>query len=238
MGSFLNAYEWRLSRSRSISTGSSSCDFCGKKLTPAHLLPIIGWFLLKGKSACCKNKLPIQYPIIEFCLGAFAVLSFNMATPLLSVYTFAFSWIMILVLVYDVKYMLVPVKLLVYASFFFLLGTYVLFGPQMFLMSVTGGIVGYAFYFIQYHISNGKWVGGGDMYIALYIGVALGVKALAHVLLLAYIIGALVGVFLIAIKKASRKTRLPMGVFLSIASLIILVFGFEIRAVLAILGYG
>ncbi len=237
-GSFLNAIEWRLSRDISIHVGRSSCDFCKKKLSAKHVIPLIGFFLIKGKCAYCKKRLPIQYPIVEFCMGAAAVLSFTPAKPLLSIYAFVFVWIMTFVLIYDLKYMLVPVRVLVYASFFFVLVSHVLFGPHMFLASIIGGVVGYLFYFVQHHISNGTWVGGGDMYIALFIGTALGIQALAYVLLLAYVIGALIGIYLLVSKRATRKARLPMGVFLSIASFIVVLFGSEMYTLAQMLGYG
>ena len=65
-----------------LSLPRSFCPRCSTPISPIYNIPIIGWLLLRGKSACCKTKISFAYPRYElFCglLGAFAWLHFHEA---------------------------------------------------------------------------------------------------------------------------------------------------------------
>ena len=79
VGSFLNVLVWRLPTGQSVVTPPSRCPRCGHQLSWRENLPIIGWFLLRGRCRACRVKISIQYPLIEFlvaCLFLAAFLAF------------------------------------------------------------------------------------------------------------------------------------------------------------------
>jgi prepilin signal peptidase PulO-like enzyme (type II secretory pathway) len=91
---------------------------------------------------------------------------------------------------------------------------------------LIGGFIGFGFYWIQWFISKGKWVGAGDQEIGLFMGLVLGWEFLLYGLFLAYIIGCLYALLLkIFGKKIGLGTALPMGAFLIPAMLIMMYDG-------------
>jgi prepilin signal peptidase PulO-like enzyme (type II secretory pathway) len=87
-------------------------------------------------------------------------------------------------------------------------------------------MIGGLFFLAQLLISKGKWIGGGDVRLGLLIGAAFGrLDYLALTLMLAYMVGSVVGITLLLAKKKQWGSELPLGVFLAIASIISLLFG-------------
>src|SRR3972149_10542936 len=76
IGSFLNVLIDRLPKEESIN-GRSHCDYCKKKIAWYDLFPIISFFILGGKSRCCRKKLSWQYPAVEFVTGLVFVMVFK-----------------------------------------------------------------------------------------------------------------------------------------------------------------
>lgn len=75
VGSFYNVIVYRMPRGISLINPPSHCPLC-KKQIPIYLnLPIIGWFILRGKTACCKQPLNIIYPIGESLCGLLGALA-------------------------------------------------------------------------------------------------------------------------------------------------------------------
>jgi len=66
IGSFLNVCIYRLPRHESIVVGSSHCTKCGVPIKWYDLIPVFSYLFLGGKCRNCKDKISVQYPIIEF----------------------------------------------------------------------------------------------------------------------------------------------------------------------------
>ena len=90
---------------------------------------------------------------------------------------------------------------------------------------LISGIIGGSFFLIQFLISRGKWIGGGDIRLGLLMGLALGWPMVLVAILLAYLIGSLVGIGLILYKKKQWSSQIPLGIFLSTATVIALFWG-------------
>jgi len=93
--------------------------------------------------------------------------------------------------------------------------------PSMFM----GALIVGGFFFLQFVFSKGEWVGGGDVRMGILMGVMLGFKNALAALLLAYVLGACVGGGLLLMKKVQRKTMIPFGTFLSLATVIMMLYG-------------
>ena len=83
---------------------------------------------------------------------------------------------------------------------------------------------------IQYLVSKGRWVGGGDIRMGALMGAMLGLVGGIQALFVAYIVGAVVALILLAEGRATKKTALPFGTFLAVAGYIVLVWGEELLA--------
>lgn len=96
--------------------------------------------------------------------------------------------------------------------------------------AVVGGVIGVAFFAVQEWVLGSKAIGKGDKWLGGVMGMALGPVLVLPSILLGYILGSVYAVYLLARKRATKATRLPLGVYLSTAWLIGLFFGPWLRA--------
>jgi leader peptidase (prepilin peptidase)/N-methyltransferase len=70
VGSFLNVVVYRLPAGMSVISPPSRCPTCGARLRFfSENLPILGWFLIRGKCRYCAARVSPQYMIIEVCMA-------------------------------------------------------------------------------------------------------------------------------------------------------------------------
>ncbi len=69
VGSFLNVVILRTVSNESIVFPGSKCPKCQTSLKWYHNIPVLSYIFLKGKCAFCKEKISIQYPIVELLTG-------------------------------------------------------------------------------------------------------------------------------------------------------------------------
>tara|TARA_B110000037_G_scaffold83344_1_gene99096 strand:- start:1482 stop:2378 length:897 start_codon:yes stop_codon:yes gene_type:complete len=69
VGSFLNVCIYRIPAKKSIVHPGSTCS-CGKKIAAYDNIPILSWFILRGRARCCKQPYSIRYPMVEALTGA------------------------------------------------------------------------------------------------------------------------------------------------------------------------
>ena len=65
IGSFLNVCICRIANEESIAFPPSHCTNCGYELKAKDLIPVLSYIFLGGKCRSCKEKISIQYPIVE-----------------------------------------------------------------------------------------------------------------------------------------------------------------------------
>ncbi|MDA1061040.1 MAG: prepilin peptidase, partial [bacterium] len=96
------------------------------------------------------------------------------------------------------------------------------------LTMLIGGLAVFVFFFLQFLISKGAWIGGGDLRMGALIGVLLGWEKGLLAVIISYFIGAILSIYLLATKKVGRKSTIPFGPFLVIGTLISIFYGQEI----------
>ncbi len=90
---------------------------------------------------------------------------------------------------------------------------------------LMGGLSIFGFFAIQYILSKGTWIGGGDLRMGILMGFLLGLKLGLVALASAYIIGGIMSVYLLLTGKVTRKTAIPFGPFLVIGILMAIFYG-------------
>jgi leader peptidase (prepilin peptidase)/N-methyltransferase len=106
-GSFLNVCIYRIPEGHSIVRPPSTCR-CGQQI-PFYLnLPIIAWFLLKGKAACCDEKLSFRYPLVEALTGILFLCSWLSYSPVVAFVGMIFIAILIAATFIDLDHMIIP----------------------------------------------------------------------------------------------------------------------------------
>lgn len=225
IGSFLNCLIWRFYKEESI-LGRSYCPKCNKKIFWYDNVPILSYLILKGRCRKCKNRISWQYPIVEFFTAFLFLFSYNLIPETKEFFLLLFrNWyiisIAIIIFVFDIRWQLVSLIAVVPSIFvIFVLNLFLGFSWWKMIISALGVSL---FFLIQYLVTKKKGIGEGDIYLGALIGVIFSnFNDILMTILLTYFIGSAVGLFLIAIKKKKMYSKLPLGVFISVAILLVL----------------
>lgn len=233
LGSFLNAAIYRLANQESIARGRSHCVHCQYQLRWFDLVPLASFVALKGRCRSCSQQIPPDYFFVEFFLGllfAFAGWQWiNLAEPyslqailvlirdLLVILSMAFLF------VYDWKYMLLPDAVTLPAVVLFTLISLLLkINPVSIFLGIA---IGGGFFLLQYLISKGKWIGGGDIRMGALMGAILSWPLIIVALFVAYLVGSIFAIVNLAIKKKRVGDQIPFGTFLAFSTIVTLWWG-------------
>jgi leader peptidase (prepilin peptidase)/N-methyltransferase len=242
IGSFLNVVIYRVPAGLSILHPPSRCPHCLRQLAPRDNIPIIGWFLIKGKCRYCHTPVSWRYPAIE-ALTAFlfwcVALSFGTSIPviILCFYAAFLSWLLALAMI-DIDTMTLPNSLtqsglvlgLIYQISLALMNTGDrLAFPTLLLFGIGGAVLGIWLLDIM-RIAGRVFLqkeamGGGDPKLAAMIGMWLGWQNILLTILIASAIGTLVGMIAIFTKDLGKQQPIPFGPFLALGGVISLFFG-------------
>ena len=238
-GSFISVLVYRTQHQTKLGLLSRSiCPACKTKISPHHLIPVISYLLLGGKCASCKKKIAAQYLMVEIFTGtlfalAYAQWSFlelgaevTFLIPELALFVYHVIVFIFLsaIFFYDLAYKIIPDRFSIPAIVLAAAGGLLLQTVPPIEMLI-GGVGIFLFFAAQFFISQGRWIGGGDLRLGALMGVLLGWKLGLLALVLSYFIGALVAIPLLLNKKANRKTQLPFGPFLIAGTLVALFHG-------------
>ncbi|MEX1052607.1 MAG: prepilin peptidase [Patescibacteria group bacterium] len=225
IGSFLNVLIDRLSNDESI-WGRSHCDNCKKQLKSIDLVPIFSYLTLKGKCRYCNKKINIQYPIVELLTGILFVVAFIYLPALsLTVRILQLALISALIVIFfaDLKYHIIPDQMLIAAG---LVGLIIFAfqgnNPSLILFRFVEGLLVSLPIYLIYAISSGRAMGFGDVKLAYVLGLIFGVQKGLVALYIAFVLGAIVGLYLILSKKKKLKSKIAFGPFIILGSFLVL----------------
>jgi len=233
IASFLSVVIYRIhSHKKGILFGRSSCPNCKKTLKAQHLIPVFSWIFLGGKCAYCKKKISYHYPLMELLTGLIYTFSLikwpiNESSALLFFNIIIFTFI-IAIIFFDILYTEIPDQFSLPAITIAIIGNLILNKQISISSMLIGALIVGGFFLIQFTLSKGKWVGGGDIRMGALMGAFLGWKMGLMALVISYLIGGVFSIFLLMKRKAHRKTELAFGPFLGIATIIIAFKGPEI----------
>lgn len=227
VGSFLNVVIHRLQRGESFVRGRSHCPNCRHILAWYDLLPVISFFALGRHCRHCGAKISWQYPLVEMVTGllfALGIYSVDGFWPLLAFFVAA-AFFMVL-WVFDAVSYLVPDRVSLPAiAVIFILNA--LSGVKITSL-LLGALLGGLWFLLQFVISRGRWVGGGDVRLGVLIGVLLGYPLVFVGLGLAYLGGSLIAAILLLLRRKRFGSRLPFATMLLPAALAAWLWGEKI----------
>ena len=232
VGSFLNVVIYRVPRHQSVVSPPSACPHCGTAIGARDNVPVISWVLLRGKCRHCGASISVQYPLVELATAAlFAGLAarfgYDWALPAyLALFggLLALSWI-------DVEMLILP-RAIIYPLLVMVAG--LLLVPAVVYGSWHSYWVAWAFaggwfaLFFVLNLASPRVLGFGDVRLAPLLGLGLGWLGWRYVILgffAANLIGAVIGMALIAMKRIERQSRIPYGVFLALGTAVAVYFG-------------
>ena len=222
IGSFLNVCIYRIPLGESIVTAPSHCMTCGRKLKWYDMVPVFSWLVLGGKCRNCKSKISVQYPIIEGVNGILYVVicAVNGLEWSSMIYCFMASALLVLSII-DWRTYEIPFGINV---FLFVLGVAMTIldrgnlAEHLIGMICVSGLLG-----ILYLLTGGRAIGGGDIKLMFACGLILGWKLILLAFFLGCIIGSVVHIIRMSVKKAGRM--LAMGPYLSVGILLAALWG-------------
>jgi len=228
-GSFLNAWIWRTRAGKSVLKGRSHCPKCNNALTWKENIPVFSYLWLRGRCLNCQKHISLQYPLVELAVGfLFGFSAWFHDAQFLLVFRDAFTlFFLTFVFVYDVTYQEIWDRMTIYPALVLLAAT-AFFGWQTGMSLTVGIVVGSGFFFLQYLVSKGKWIGGGDIRLGMFMGVILGWPLILVSLFFAYVGGTLFVLPFLVLKKKKMASRVPFGAYLTLATAVTMFYGWDI----------
>lgn len=223
----------------SILNGRSMCPSCRHTLSASDLIPVVSWLVLGGKCRYCKQPISPQYPLVEALVALVFVVSYLFwPLTLASVASFIIFglWlaavvVLVALAVYDLRWQLLPNRLVLMLAILALAQAVVIIttanSPVSSLVEhIIAAAIGGGIFYIILVISRGKWIGGGDVKLGFVLGLLAGSWGASILLLfLAAVAGTLASLPLLATKKLGRKSVIPFGPFLILATIIVVIWG-------------
>jgi leader peptidase (prepilin peptidase)/N-methyltransferase len=255
IGSFLNVCIGRWPEGLSVVKPRSRCPKCGHQIKATENVPILSWILLRGKCSGCRERISIQYPMVELLVALLwlaAYLQFGMTITAFRIAVFA--TVLLGISITDAKHFLIPDGFTVFGLLFVLVTAFValFFGEAepfarpwdaILGMCVGAGAISIAGWLGEVWLKRPA-MGFGDVTLMAVAGAALGP---ARSLLTVFIGAAIAPIILLGIVYPLssrgladdqgqtelaldaganwRRRELPFGVFLAPAALIALLFG-------------
>lgn len=190
VGSFANVVILRGLSGESIVFPPSKCPKCSNKLKWYHNIPVFSYIFLKGKCAFCKEKISIQYPIVELLSAFLFVYTFiNYGLTLTTLFTCIMLVMFLIMSMTDLKEQVILTH-----HAYFLVGIALIYNflNKEFLLPILGIIVGFGL--MEAIARAGELLfgkrafGEGDSYIGAAIGAIIGWKMFLYSLILAVVI--------------------------------------------------
>jgi leader peptidase (prepilin peptidase) / N-methyltransferase len=235
IGSFLNVVIYRVPRNESIASPRSRCPACGATIKGYDNVPVLSWLVLKGKCRHCRSPISSRYLFVEVATGALfaglaARLGYNWDLPAFLV---LFASLVTLACI-DAEHLILP-KRIVYPALAIVVALFIMAAGatddwHRFGIAVACSIGWFVLFFII-NLASPRLLGFGDVRLALLLGLGLGWLGWRYLVigfLVANLIGVIVGVTLIALKRMTHEQPIPYAVFLSSGTAIAVFTGQEI----------
>ena len=214
----------------------SKCPACGHPIGALENIPVVSYLFLRGHCRACNAPIPARYPIVEMLTAALtvaAIVRFG-ATPA-GIAASVFLWMLVALTFIDFDTQLLPDNLtlpLLWAGLFANIYGAV---PSVTLRdAVIGAIAGYLVLWLIYWafklIRGKEGMGYGDFKLLAALGAWLGWQMLPLIVLLSSVVGAAIGISLVAFKGRDHQIPLAFGPYLAIAGGIALFFGKPLAA--------
>jgi leader peptidase (prepilin peptidase)/N-methyltransferase len=238
MGSFLNVVALSLEREEDFVSRRSACPRCGNLISWFDNIPLISYLLLRGKCRHCREGISWQYPAVEAVTGMFFLLtgiyffdSHVLSAWVETIWLLGLFSLFIVIALYDARTMEIPVVLLWIVGVWTFLALLLLDGIgavggihfatfERTISGLAAAFGAWAFFASLSFVSKETWMGWGDAWLALIIGLAVGVPDILYTLTLAFGIGAVYASGLILWYGKGMKTRVPFGPFLVLGTII------------------
>jgi leader peptidase (prepilin peptidase)/N-methyltransferase len=228
VGSFLNVCIYRLPRGESVAWPGSHCPSCSRALAWFENVPVASWLALRGRCRTCAAAISPRYPIVEAITGVLFVAAYDVYGPgaLLAV-RLLFVCALIVLFAIDLEHQILPnvitlpgVAVGVAASVFLPPGW-----RSALVGLLAGGLFPFAVAEIYLRVRGREGMGMGDFKMLAMVGAFLGWPLVWVTLLLACLLGIIIGGGALMVSRRGLATRIPFGTFIAIAAMLCVYWG-------------
>jgi len=229
VGSFGNVVIHRVPRRESIVFPGSRCPACGDAIPWYLNVPVLSWFVLRGRCRKCAAPISFRYPLVEATTGLLFLAAWlrwgpTWATPV----AWLFCALGLFLAIIDLEHQLLP-DVLTWPGIVLGLATG-WFVPwttwrDSLLGAALGGLLPMAVLLFWEKVLRKDGMGWGDVKLMAMVGAFLGWRGALLTLLAGSVLGTVVGGAWLLCRRRDAQTPLPFGTFLGAAALLVLFFG-------------
>ncbi|MCP8634031.1 A24 family peptidase [Pseudomonas mosselii] len=213
---------------------ASRCPHCQRPIRAWENIPVLSYVALRGRCSGCKARISVRYPLVELATALLSLLvAWHFGPGMEALAVMLLTWGLIGLSLIDAEHQLLPDVLVLPLLW---LGLVVnAFGLLVPLAdAVWGAVAGYlslwAVYWVFKLVTGKEGMGFGDFKLLAMLGAWGGWQVLPLTLMLASLVGALIGLTLVRLKRTQMGAALPFGPYLAIAGWIAVLWGDEIVA--------
>jgi leader peptidase (prepilin peptidase)/N-methyltransferase len=210
----------------------SACPHCGHAITALENIPILSWLMLRGRCKGCQAKISARYPLVELLTGLATLViawHFPPSWPLLG--ALLLTWTLIALTCIDLDKMLLPDQLtlpLLWLGLVLNIGEHFVSLQDAVIGAACGYLMLWSLYWSFKLLTGKEGMGYGDFKLLAALGAWLGWQALPLILILSSLVGAIVGITLLLLRRHQQGNPIPFGPYLAMAGWIALLWGNDI----------
>jgi len=232
VGSFLNVVIWRVPRGESVVSPRSRCPQCGHEIRGRDNIPVVSWLLLRARCRDCGARVSARYPLVELATAVlFGLLAWHFGLHLVLIAYLYLAAISIALALIDIDLKKLPDALTLpsypVAAVLLTIGALTAHQPFDLARAAIGGAALFALYGVLWFIYP-RGMGLGDVKLAGVLGMYLGYLGwgtLAVGAFFGFAFGGVIGITLMAVGRATRKSKIPFGPFMLAGAMVAVFFG-------------
>ena len=231
---WINEKEYSEPEPDGIARPGSRCGHCGAGVKAWQNIPILSYLLLRGRCANCKQSISLRYPLVELLTGLLsAAVMLHFGWSLQALFALLLTWVLVALSFIDFDHQLLPDDI-VLPMLWLGLGLTLVPVFSMPEHAILGAIAGYLVLWSVFQLfkklTGKEGMGYGDFKLLALFGAWLGWQFLPQIVLISTVLGSVVGLTLIALRKQDSQKPMPFGPFIAAAGWIALIWGSQINS--------
>jgi leader peptidase (prepilin peptidase)/N-methyltransferase len=213
-----------------LATPRSRCQTCGHAIRWYENIPVASYLALKGSCSSCKTAISMRYPLVEMATGVlFAWCAWRWGISLTALAWSGFSATLVALTLIDWDTTLLPDDLTLPLLWAGLIASALRLTDVPLAQAVWGAVAGYMSLWLVYQafklLTGKEGMGYGDFKLFAALGAWFGWQALVPIILMASVIGAVIGIGMKFASNLREGGYVPFGPFLALGGLTAMMFG-------------
>ena len=211
-------------------TPRSRCQSCGHPIRWYENIPVVSYLALKGSCSACKAAISIRYPLVEMATGLlFAWCVWHWGVSLTALAWCGFSATLVALTLIDWDTTLLPDDMTLPLLWAGLIASALRWTDVPLAQALWGAVAGYMSLWLVYQafklLTGKEGMGYGDFKLFAALGAWFGWQALVPIILMASVIGAVIGIGMKFASNLREGGYVPFGPFLALGGLTAMIFG-------------